>query len=146
MAVNTYTSFEITISPEWVLAHKGDDELPVKRIIDRLQKDLAAEITTYTLASCEGYVSADEDSANTISCIRRIVESLYPDDKDFFTIGLSEKNLVPEEETKPVKKTRKKAAKPEAVPEERERRAGGEQEESRRRAEEARTPSGAAAH
>ena len=118
MAVNTYTSFEITISPEWVLAHKGDDELPVKRIIDRLQKDLAAEITTYTLASCEGYVSADEDSANTISCIRRIVESLYPDDKDFFTIGLSEKNLVPEEETKPVKKTRKKAAKPEAVPEE----------------------------
>ncbi len=118
MDKNKYTAFEITISPEWVLAHKGDDELPVKRIIERLQKDLAAEITTFTLASCEGYVTADEDSDNTISCIRRIVESLYPDDSGFFTVGLTEKNVIPEE-PKPKKKTapRKTGKKPAAAEE-----------------------------
>ena len=96
MAKNKYTGFEISISPEWVLSHKEDDMLPVKRIIEQLKEELAAEITGSTLASCEGYVSVDGDAENTIGSIRKLVEALYPEESGFFTVSVSDRNIIPE--------------------------------------------------
>jgi len=96
MAKSKYTAFEIVISPDWVLAHREDDTLPVKRIIEQLKEELAAEITASTLESCEGYVSVDGDTENTIDIISRVVEALYPDESGFFRVSPADRNIIPE--------------------------------------------------
>ena len=89
--------FTLEADSGWILKHRSDDELPVKRIAALLQSKLEASIQDITLTHCRGTIQTDDEEAAAKS-IFEIVASLFPEEegKGIFTLTLNESETTEE--------------------------------------------------
>ncbi|HBB72552.1 MAG TPA: hypothetical protein DCZ71_08110 [Ruminococcus sp.] len=98
MGNTVFSSFEINLSPEWVLSRRDDDALPSERIAEKLKDTLSARITDTSLTGCTVVIGMNGDSRDTLRRIAEILTELYPGDKDFFTVEQTGETAVPDKE------------------------------------------------
>ena len=89
--------FTLEADSGWILKHRSDDELPVKRIAALLQSKLEASIQDITLTHCRGTIQTDDEEA-AAKAIFEIVASLFPEEegKGIFTLTLNESETTEE--------------------------------------------------
>ncbi|MCR4645541.1 MAG: AAA family ATPase [Oscillospiraceae bacterium] len=89
--------FTLEADSGWILKHRSDEELPVKRIAALLQSKLEASIQDITLTHCRGTIQTDDEEA-AAKAIFEIVSSLFPEEegKGTFTLTVNESETTEE--------------------------------------------------
>ncbi|MBR3630389.1 MAG: AAA family ATPase [Oscillospiraceae bacterium] len=89
--------FTLEADSYWVLKHRGDDELPVKRIAALLQEKLEINIHDITLTKCRGTIQTGDKEA-AAKAIFEIVASLFPEEegKGIFQLTVNESETTEE--------------------------------------------------
>ena len=89
--------FTLEADSGWILKHRSDDELPLKRIAALLQSRLGADIHDTSLTKCRGILQTDDQEAAAKS-IFEIVASLFPDEegKGIFRLTVNESETTEE--------------------------------------------------
>lgn len=92
--------FTLEADSGWILSHRSDDELPVKRIAELLKQELGAQIEDTTLTQCKGIMPAGDKDALAKS-IFEIVGKLFPaeEGKGVFRLTLQEAETTEEADT-----------------------------------------------
>ena len=89
--------FTLEADSGWILKHRSDDELPVKRIAALLQAKLGADIQDTTLTKCRGTLQT-EDRDEAAKSIFEIVAALFPEEegKGIFRLTVKESETTEE--------------------------------------------------
>ena len=89
--------FTLEADSNWILKHRSDDELPVKRIAALLQSRLGVSIHDTTLTKCRGTIQTDNEDEAAKS-IFAVVAELFPEEegKGIFQLTVNESETTEE--------------------------------------------------